>query len=218
MNHFAKGMFTTHRHKCGNQNRYKLYCGQCVSSPVCQENSTSLLGVGGREGDIYCNDSKKEWMPFCIWIPGGKPIFHFPTCYKILSLVKLQFQGHFDCLLLIDLSIDFIPLPESQFKQDSIPLFRNLGIEIPQKFPSDGSYVRTPNSNRNWQITLHKQETQCTHIHGSLAAEVICHQVMLMPWYPFIQQAVPPTCYYCGSRDSVLREIDLVFALMELDD
>lgn len=215
MNHFAKGMFITH--KCGHQNRYKLYCGQCVSSPVCQENSTSLF-EGGLGENLCFNGSKKEWMPFCIWIPGGKPILHFPTCYKILSLVKLQFQGHFDCLLLIDLRIDFIPLPNSQFQQDSIPLFRNLGIEILQNFPNDSSYVKTPNSNRNWQITGHKQETQCTHIYGSLTAEVIYHQVILMPWYPFIQQAVPPTYYYCGIRDTVLREIDLVFALMELDD
>lgn len=189
-----------------------------MSSPACQENSTSLFR-GREERRPLLNGSKKEWMPFCIWIPGGKPILHFPTCYKILSLVKLQFQSHFDCLLLIDLRIDFIPLPESQLKQNSIPLFRNLGIEIPQNFPSDGSYVRTPNSNRNWQITGHKQETRCTHIHGSLAAEVMCHQVILMPRYPFIQQAyLPPTGFYCRMRDTVLREIDLVFALMELDN
>lgn len=41
----AKSMCIMHRHKLESQNRDKLFCGQCVSSQVCQENNTGLLGV-----------------------------------------------------------------------------------------------------------------------------------------------------------------------------
>ena len=113
----AKGVCIIHRHKLASQNRDKFFCGQCVSPLVCQENSMGLLGVGSSNFMAFKKNK-------CLSTYESQKVHQYHTCpcaTKQISLVKLQFQGDFYCLLLIALGMKSYQFPSPNPNKISFP-------------------------------------------------------------------------------------------------